>query len=143
MADNKFTMDHVRDYKPSKAVWFWSCVASVVATIAVGFSYGGWVTGGTARDMVDEASTGARAQLASDICVYRFSNSADFGPQLAALKEERSWSRDSFIEDGGWATLAGMTEPVADAAELCADELAAMDAPTTEATTTEAGSTVQ
>ena len=40
-------------YRPSKAVWFWSCVGCVVATLIVGFTWGGWVTGSTARQNVD------------------------------------------------------------------------------------------
>ena len=35
--------------KPTKTVAFWCCVASAVLTMIVGFSWGGWVTGGTAR----------------------------------------------------------------------------------------------
>ena len=46
--------------RPTKTVAFWSCVASVVLTMIVGFSWGGWVTGGTARTTA-ETMTGRRA----------------------------------------------------------------------------------
>lgn len=46
---------------------------------------------------------------------------------FAALKETSSYARDSFVDDGGWATLGGMETIVPGAAEVCADELVAMD----------------
>jgi hypothetical protein len=51
------------DYQPTKGIWFWSCAGCVVATILVGFAWGGWVTGGSAERMVSDAANGARAQL--------------------------------------------------------------------------------
>ena len=36
------------DARPTKTVVFWSCVATKVVTMVVGFTWGGWVTGGTA-----------------------------------------------------------------------------------------------
>ncbi|WP_137391202.1 hypothetical protein [Rhodoligotrophos defluvii] len=123
-----------RNYRPSKAAWFWSCVAAVVLTMIIGFSWGGWVTGGTARDMADTAAEEARAQLAATVCVDRFMDAADARTQLAALKETSSWERDSFIEEGGWATLPGMDEPVEASADLCAERLAEMQLPPSGAT---------
>jgi len=49
----------LESYRPSKAVWLWSCAACVVATIMVGFTWGGWVTGGTATRMASDAADGA------------------------------------------------------------------------------------
>jgi len=101
----------------------WACAASVAATMIIGFTWGGWVTGGTASQMAAKAATDARAQLAADVCVERFTKGPDAQAQLAALKSSDSWKRDPFIEAGGWATLAGMDKPVAGAATLCAQQL--------------------
>src|SRR5581483_5449477 len=46
--------------------------AGAVATLIVGFYWGGWVTGGTARDMVQRASTSAVVAALSPICVDKF-----------------------------------------------------------------------
>ena len=54
-----------RDYQPSRQIWFWSCAACVVVTVVIGFTWGGWVTGGTATRMAADAAAGARAQMAS------------------------------------------------------------------------------
>ena len=111
------------DYRASKTVLFWSCAACVVATLIVGFSWGGWVTGGTAGTMADRAAAGARADLAATICVDRFASAPDATATLAALKNSDSWKRDEFIAAGGWATIAGIEKPVDGAAALCAQRL--------------------
>src|SRR3546814_155238 len=129
MSDGHSFGDRWREARPSKAMLFWSCAGCAVATMIIGFTWGGWVTGGTAQEMAAEAATGARAELAAAVCVDRFLNSPDAAGQLAQLRDTSAWQRDSFIEDGGWVTLAGMEDPVDEAADLCADQLLEADAP--------------
>src|SRR6266699_2577678 len=92
-------------YRPTKGVWFWSCAGCVVATIVVGFAWGGWVTGGSAERMVSDAANGARSQLAAIACVARFNLGPDAVDQLAALKKASSYQRNDMIVKGGWATM--------------------------------------
>ena len=122
------------NYTASKTVLFWSCATCVVLTMVVGFTWGGWVTGGTAKEQIATATEDARAQLAAAICVHRFVAAPDASAKLAALKEESSWKRESLIEEGGWVTFASMKEPVDGAADLCADELAEMELQAAKAT---------
>jgi hypothetical protein len=117
------------DYRASKSVLFWSCAGCAVATAIVGFAWGGWVTGGTAGQMVTNATTEARAELAAGICVERFAKGPDATAQLASLKATDSWNQDKFIEDGGWVTLPGTENPIAGAAALCARQLIDAKAP--------------
>jgi hypothetical protein len=119
-------------YQPTKTVWFWSCIASVGATLLVGFVWFGWVTGGTADQMATDGNEAGRATLAADLCVDHFMAAPGAAVQLAALKEESNWKRDDFIEDGGWTTFAGTDGAIRGAAELCADRLAEMDIPVVE-----------
>ena len=121
------------DYRPSKVTWFWSCVGCVIATIVLGFTWGGWMTGGAAELMAREAREEGRAELAAAICVARFVEAPDAAVRLAALKDESSWSRDDSIADAGWTTPLGLEEPVGGAADLCADRLVAMDLPVEQA----------
>jgi hypothetical protein len=107
----------------SKSQVFWACTACIAATLIVGFTWGGWVTEGTANQRAARAATDARAQLAANVCVDRFGKGADATTQLASLKGTSSWSQDRFIEDGGWVTLPGGTAPVTGAAALCARRL--------------------
>lgn len=116
-------------YQPSKAIWFWSCVGAVVLTMIVGFTWGGWVTGGTAAKQVKAAGEQAAARLAANICVHRFLTAPDAQAKLAELKKTDTWERDSFVEKGGWVTFAEMKKPVDGAAELCAEKLASAKVP--------------
>ena len=116
--------DTVRDYKPTKTVWAWSCVGAAVATIVVGFTLGGWVTGGHAREMAQEGAQDARAELAASVCVNRFLDAPDARVNFAALQEESSFSQDDYLEDGGWTTFGESEDPIEGAASLCADQLA-------------------
>ena len=116
--------DKWNDYRPSKTALFWTAAGAVVVTLIVGFSWGGWVTGGTATDMAEEAAENAQAQLAATICFERFVNANNVEAELAALKETSSWKREDFITEGGWVELPGVKEPVDEAAEICAERLA-------------------
>ena|SRR5690554_1817633 len=117
------------DYRPTKTVWLWSCIGVAAATMIIGFTAGGWVTGGTATERADAATEQAVAQLAAGICANRFLAANDAQAQLAALQETDSWRRDSFIEKGGWVTFTSMESPPSGAAELCAEQLIANQAP--------------
>ena len=110
-------------YQPSKVVWFWSSVACVVATIVVGFAWGGWVTGGTATKMASEAASGARADLAAANCVSRFESGPNAPAQLALLKKAESYERSDLIDKGGWTTMPGSKDPIAGAGYICVDRL--------------------
>ncbi|KKB10669.1 hypothetical protein VE25_16840 [Devosia geojensis] len=116
-----------RDFKASKTVLFWSCAGCIVATMVVGFTWGGWVTGGSAQERADGAAEQAVAQLAADICVNRYLASPDVRTNLTAFNAESVYRRSRVIEDGGWVTLADREKPISGAAKLCADQLAAVD----------------
>jgi len=58
--------------RPTKAVVFWLCVASVVVTMIIGFTWGGWVTGGTAQEMAKTMAEDAVVRRLAPICVVRF-----------------------------------------------------------------------
>jgi hypothetical protein len=113
------------NYRPSKGIWFWSGVGCIVATIVVGFAWGGWVTGGTATQMAADAATGARAQLAAADCISRFQSSPDAAAQLAVLKKTESYERSDLIDKGGWTTMPGSKDPVAGAGDICSNKLLA------------------
>ena len=125
MAYNSSTQKRWQDYQPSRSIWFWSCAACVVATVVIGFTWGGWVTGGTATRMAADAATGANAQMAAADCIIRFENGPDATAQLAALKKAESYNRSDLIEKGGWATMPGSKDPVQGAALICAEKLMA------------------
>jgi hypothetical protein len=133
---NPSYMQRIEDYRPSKSALFWSCALCVVATMIVGFAWGGWVTGGTATAMAKKAADDAGTNLAAAVCVVRFKSDPTHAVQLASLTKIERWDRESFITKGGWATLPGMKEPMTGAADLCAQQL--MAAPSPQANAAEA-----
>jgi len=115
--------------RPTKTMLFWSCAACAAGTILVGFTWGGWTTGGTARSTAQEAALSSRNELAAAVCADRFKAAADGPAQLVALKALSSWSRGEFVEKGGWAAMPDKIDPGKGAARLCADKLAALEGP--------------
>ena len=103
----------------------WGLAGGVIATAIVGFTWGGWVTGGRAEaDATRQANAAVVAALAP-VCVERFQHAPDMQANLAALKKADSWSQGDFIEKGGWATLVGTkpTDQVSAVAKACASLL--------------------
>jgi hypothetical protein len=131
----------LQQYRPSKTALVWACGGCVVLATIVGFSWGGWVTGGTAREMAANAAAQARQELAAIVCVDRFMAAPNAGVQLTALKEiTSSYGQSKFVEDGGWAIIVPASATTTDykaraddrrAAGLCAEELAKREMATT------------
>ena len=114
------------NYQPSKSTLAWACAVSAVATIVIGFSWGGWVTGGTSQTLATAAGDTARGELASIICVDRFKAAPDSAARLIEFKAlTDNYKKREFVETGGWATMPGQTSPDRRAAEGCAVALAA------------------
>ena len=110
-------------YRPTKGLLFWAAAAGAVATIVVGFAWGGWVTGGSAKRMAEAAAAASRDTLVAAVCADRFRAGGDATALLAELKLLQSYSRGAFIEKGGWAMMPDNVKPTSTAARLCADEL--------------------
>jgi len=125
-AGNKLTMSQRWDnYSPSKTIAFWLAAIAVVAALVIGFTWGGWVTGGTSRANTAMAVDAARGELASVICVERFNAAPDSAAKLAELKAVSSgYQQRQFIEAGGWATMPGQSSPDRIGAQRCAEALA-------------------
>jgi hypothetical protein len=95
-----------------------------VATILVGFSWGGWSLGSTAHRLAaDQASTAVVAVL-TPICVEKFLQNSDAQANLAALRQiSTNWQQGQYVEKGGWATRPGATSSDYELARACAAKL--------------------
>ena len=113
-------------YRPTKGLLFWAAATAPAAAIVVGFAWGGWVTGGTAKRMAETAAAGAHDTLVAAVCVDQFQAGGDAQAQLAALKLLQGYSRSSFIEKGGWAVMPDKSSASRAATSLCADQLVAL-----------------
>jgi hypothetical protein len=112
------------EFRPSKAHVAWAAAAGIVATLILGFGPGGWITGGTARAMIDEAAASSRNELAAAVCAEHFMRAADARARLAKLQALDWWKRDEHVADGGWATMPGQKEADGVVAQMCATRLA-------------------
>ena len=94
-----------------------------VALAIVGFSWGGWVTGGTAKQM---ASDQARLEVVAalvPICIEQSKLDPQVVATLALLKEASSYKRSDMLMEAGWATMPGSSNPNSSVARACMDNL--------------------
>ena len=116
--------------QPTKATVFWGVVVGAAATMIIGFSWGGWVTGGSVRAMNEKAAQQAHQQLAAAVCSDRFAAAPDARAQLAALKEiTSSYQKSKFVEDGGWAVMPGASIAERQDNTACAESLDKLELP--------------
>ena len=94
-----------------------------IATMIVGFNWGGWVTGGTANDTTQRSTKAAVIAALSPICVDKFQHSTDATVNMTELKKVSSYQQGTFIEKGGWATMPGSDTANSSVAEACATTL--------------------
>ena len=104
----------------------WGAVIGSILTMIVGFSWGGWMTGGTAtREGIKRADAAVTATLVP-ICVAREKIDAVKGTKLTELKAiTSSYEQTEFVMKTGWATFPGKEDPNRDVAEACASALLA------------------
>lgn len=102
---------------------FQGALAGAVATMVIGFAWGGWTLGGTTAKMVEEASRTAVTAALVPICVDKFRHASNAAENLAALRKAASYEQGSFVEKGGWATLPGSDASNYTVAQACATML--------------------
>ena len=95
----------------------WGVAIGAVIAMVLGFTWGGWVTAGTADKMSQEAMLATR----SAICVAQFMKAPDHEEQLKALKAIDSWKRGEFVEQGGWDKMPGEETARGFVSRACAD----------------------
>lgn len=121
---NKSLAQRWSDYQPTKTILVWACVVTAIATMVLGFGWGGWVTGGTSLAAATTAGDVARGELASAVCVERFKAAPDAAASLTkfnALTDR--YEKQKFVEAGGWATMPGQTTADRRTSEGCAAAL--------------------
>ena len=98
--------------------------AGAIATIVVGFYWGGWSLGSTAIKLADEQANAAVVAALTPICVEKFLQNSDAKANLAALQKiSTGWEQGDYLEKGGWATRPGATSSDYHLARACAEKL--------------------
>jgi alpha/beta superfamily hydrolase len=96
-----------------------------VASMVIGFSWGGWMTGGAAIKLADERANTAVVAALTPICVEKFLHNSDAKANLAVLQKiSTTWEQGDYLQKGGWATRPEATSPDYQLARACAEKLA-------------------
>ena len=92
----------------------------VVATIAIGFGWGGWMLGSSAEKQTADGAKSAVIAVLAPICADKFQNAANAAVNLESLKSEAGYKQTGFVEKGGWAILPGNDKAGDGVAKACA-----------------------
>lgn len=99
--------------------------AGAIALAVVGFSWGGWVTAGTADKMAaNQARTEVVAALVP-ICLEQSKHDPQLAETLAVLKAADNYKRRDMLIETGWATMPGASDTNRNVASACMEKLAA------------------
>ena len=99
--------------------------AGAIATLVIGFGWGGWMLGGSAKELADNAASSAVVAAIAPICADQFQRSADAASNLTALKKTNSWQQAAYVEKGGWAVMPGSKAVDSGVPQACAALLSA------------------
>jgi hypothetical protein len=90
------------------------------ATLGIGFSWGGFMLGSTARTLADGTADSAVVAAMAPICVDQFQHSADAANNLTALQKTNSYEQAAYVEKGGWAMMPGSKAADSGVPQACA-----------------------
>ena len=91
-----------------------------VATLAIGFGWGGWMLGGSAKALADSTASSAVVAAIAPICADQFQRGTDAANNRTALKKTDSWQQAAYVEKGGWAVMPGSKAADSGVPQACA-----------------------
>ena len=101
----------------------YGAVGGAIALAVVGFSWGGWVTGGKAHELAAQQSRTELVAAVTAICLDQSKRDPQLAERVALLKTTASYGRGDLIMKNGWATMPGTAEPNRQVANACADKV--------------------
>ena len=103
----------------------YGAAAGAAALAIVGFSWGGWMTSGTADKMAADMARLEVVAALVPICLDQSQQDPQVAATLAQLKETSSYQRSDMLMKAGWATMPGSSDPNRTVASACMEKLAA------------------
>ncbi|WP_298815583.1 hypothetical protein [uncultured Roseibium sp.] len=94
-------------------------VIGAIAVSAVGFSWGGWVTGGNATQMANRLSQDKVIAALVPVCVNLSRTDAERATKLAKIRKTSAYQRRNALMETGWATVPGSDSSDRDLAQAC------------------------
>lgn len=101
----------------------YGAVIGAVTVSILGFSWGGWTTGGNAEKMAKSFARAEVTQAMVPVCLDMSAADPERIAKLAIILETAGYNRRNAIMETGWATLPGTEAPNRDLAEACIDGL--------------------
>ena len=99
-------------------------IIGAIATMVIGFSYGGWYTGSSAEGLAKQTADVAVIDALVPICVNQSKIDPDTNAKLGQLLAiKSSYEQRDFVIKSGWATMPATVDPNRDLASRCADAL--------------------
>ena len=109
--------------KLKKSVVFWIVIGTIVLTLFLGFTRGGWKTGAAATNMASTSAKSAVVARLAPICVAQFNADAQRTVKLEEMKAASSSQRSKIVKEQGWATMPGETNPDNTVASECSKQI--------------------
>ncbi|WP_264210712.1 hypothetical protein [Leisingera thetidis] len=97
----------------------YGALIGAVSITIVGFSWGGWVTGGQAESMASSRSHDELIAALVPVCVNMAETDSERTAKLASIQEAMSFKRRDAVIATGWATVPGSESPNRDLAQAC------------------------
>lgn len=99
-------------------------IFGAVATMALGFTLGGWHSSASAIHLADQQSAAAVIKALAPVCVGQSKLDPDSAGKIKLLTAMvTGYERRDYVMKAGWATVAGSDSPDRDVAAACADIL--------------------
>jgi hypothetical protein len=102
----------------------YGAVIGAVFVGVVGFTWGGWVTGGTSNDRAMAMSRDDVVASMVPVCLDMARSDPARAAKLATIRAASTYQRRDALIAAGWATMPGTDAPDRDIAQAC---LAALD----------------
>jgi len=102
--------------KIEPGVWGSGAIAGALVITAIGFGWGGWVTGGTAKEMAENAVVDRLVP----ICVAQFNDDPKKDQKFKEFQKSKALKQSDFVKKQGWATMPGEKNPDQEVSDRCA-----------------------
>lgn len=97
--------------------------SGAVLAMVVGFTWGGWMTGGDARQMSETMSHDNVIAALVPVCVAKANADSNREAKLKTIRDASSYQQQEAVMNAGWATMPGTEIPSRDLAQACFDAL--------------------
>jgi hypothetical protein len=98
----------------------WGALGGAAALAILGFTWGGWMTAGSAATQSSQRASEAVVKALAPICADNFRRDQETVARLDELKKVSSWQQAGFIEKGGWAKMPGAQSVDSTMSRACA-----------------------